>query len=122
MDPCSLITAAEARSLLGVEIAGPVSSDDGLMRHCTFSSSDKRNRLMLDAKTTDKAVFERFMRMHGSPVPKLGSDAYTNAGALLIWKNGTQVNIKIDDQSGKTSEDQKEAIDEKVANLVLQRL
>jgi hypothetical protein len=77
---------------------------------------------MLDAKTTDKAVFERFMRMHGSPVPKLGSDAYTNAGALLIWKNGTQVNIKIDDQSGKTSEDQKEAIDEKVANLVLQRL
>ncbi len=92
------------------------------MRHCVFSGADKRHKLMVEAKTTDKALFERFMKMHGTPVPKLGSDAYTNSGALLIWKNGTQVDLKIDDQSGQSSDDQKEAEEEKAGALVLQRL
>ncbi len=122
MDPCSLVTAAEAKSILGVEVSAPASTDDGLMRQCVYSSADKRHNLMLDVKTTDKALFERFMKLHGVPVPKLGNDAYTNSGVLLVWKNGTQANVKVDDRSGQSSDEQKEALEERAANLVLQRL
>jgi hypothetical protein len=122
MDPCTLVSQAEARSILGVEVTAPASSDDGLMRHCVYSSADKSNILMLEAKSTDKALFERWMKLHGTPVPKLGSDAYVNGGVLLIWKNGTQVDIKIDDHSRKASEEQIEAAQERIAALVLSRL
>jgi hypothetical protein len=122
MDPCTLVTTAEARSILGVAVVAPVSSDDGLMRHCVYSSADKRNSLMLEAQTQDKAVFEQFMKIHGNPLPKLGTDAYTNAEAVLVWKNGTQVNVTISDESGKTSDAQKESAREKAASLVLRRL
>jgi len=122
MDPCSLVSAAEARSILGVDVSTPVSGDDGLMRHCVYSSADKRKSLTLEAKATDRAVFERWMKLHGSAVPQLGSDAYTNAGTLLVWKNGTQVNVKISDQSGNRSAEQLEIAQEKAASVVLPRL
>jgi hypothetical protein len=122
MDPCTLVTTAEARSILGVAVVAPVSSDDGLFRHCVYSSADKRNSLMLEAQTQDKAPFEQFMKIRGNPIPKLGSDAYANAEAVLVWKNGTQVNVTISDESGKMSDAQKESAREKAASLVLRRL
>jgi hypothetical protein len=111
--------AAEARSILGVDVGVAVSSDDGLMRDCIYSSADTRNQRMLEAKTADKVLFERRMKLRENFVPKLGGDAYTNSGVLLVWKNGTQVNVKISDESGESSDEQIEVAPEKVADLVL---
>jgi hypothetical protein len=124
VDPCTLISVAEAQSILGVGVMPPQSSDDGVFRHCVYSSADKRNYLRLEALNTQKAMFERWMKLkqHGLPPRQLGNDAYTNSGVLLVWKNGTQLNISIGDDSGNSSADSLEDAKERAAQIALSRL
>jgi hypothetical protein len=127
VDPCTLVTAAEAQAVLGVAIVAPASSDDSLFRHCIFTSADKRKYLYLDARDLKRDIFEKGMKTVRSGLPvagDIGADAYTDksSGTLLVWKNGTTLNILIGDQSGNTSDEKKEAAEEKIARIALSHL
>ncbi len=124
VDPCKLISAAEAQSILGVSVTAPQSSDDGTFRHCVYSSADKRNYLRLEALNAPKAFFERWMKLkeHGLPSRQLGNDAYTSSGVLLVWKNGIQLNISVGDDSGNSSVQGLEDAKERAAQIALSRL
>jgi len=55
----------------------------------------------------------------------LGADAYTQyggSGMLFIWKKGTTLTIHLEDQSGNTSPEKREADQEKIAKIALSRL
>lgn len=124
IDPCTLISAAEARSILGISVTAPQSSDDGTFRHCVYSSADKRKYLKLEALSAPKAFFERWMKLkeHGLPSRQLGNDAYTSGGVLLVWKNGIQLNISVGDDSGNSSVQGLEDAKERAAQIALSRL
>jgi hypothetical protein len=127
VDPCTLVTKAEAEAVLGVAIVAPSASDDGLFRHCVYASADKRHYLYFDARDGDQGNFQSAMKVnrHGLPVdPSMGADAYTDksSGTLLLWKKGVGLNILIGDQSGNQSAAKLLEAQEKIAKIALSRL
>jgi hypothetical protein len=127
VDPCTLVTKAEAEAVLGVSIVAPSASDDGLFRHCVYASADKRHYLYFDARDEEQGNFQRAMKVnrHGLPVdPSMGADAYTDrsSGTLLVWRKGVALNILVGDQSGNQSDAKRLEAQEKIAKTALARL
>ena len=127
VDPCTLVTKAEAEAVLGVAIVAPSASDDGIFRHCVYASADKRHYLYFDARDEEQGNFQRGMKLnsHGLPVDaSIGADAYTDqsSGTLLVWKKGVGLNIKVGDQSGNQSAAKLQQAQEKIAKSALSRL
>ncbi|HZS61638.1 MAG TPA: hypothetical protein VFA43_20350 [Gemmatimonadaceae bacterium] len=127
VDPCKLITSAEVQGVLGVAIGAPEAKDTDPWRNCTFKGTGGHN-LFLTTQDMEQADFERGMKLvkHGLPVGSgMGTDAYTQyggSGNLFVWKKGTVLTIHLEDQSGNTSPEEREANQEKIAKIALSRL
>jgi len=128
-DPCKLLTVAEVQAIIGVAIApAPESMIDDPFSYCRYKSVAAGHMLEVTVRQIEQADFERGMKIlrHGLPVGSgLGPDAYTEhggSGNLSVWKNGTQVIIHLEDQSGNTSDQEREASQEKIAKIALARL
>lgn len=128
-DPCKLLTVAEVQAIIGVAIApAPESMIDDPFSYCRYKSVAPGHMLEVTVSQIEQADFERGMKTlkHGLPVGSgLGPDAYTQyggSGNLFVWKKGTQITIHLEDQSGNTSDAQREASQEKVAKVALSRL
>jgi len=127
VDPCKLITSAEVQGVLGVAIGAPEATDADPWRNCTYKGTGGHN-LFLTTQDIEQADFEHGMKIlrHGLPVGSgLGADAYTQyggSGNLYVWKKGTELTIHLEDQSGNTSPEKREADQEKIAKIALSRL
>lgn len=127
LNPCKLITAAELQGVLGVAIGTPEATDADPYQTCTYKGTGGHN-LFLTAQDMEQADFQQGMKIlkHGLPVGSgLGPDAYTQyggSGNLFIWKKGTTLTIHLEDQSGNTSPEKREADQEKIAKIVLPRM
>lgn len=126
IDPCTLVTAAEAAAALGVPVIAPNAVDDGLFRHCVYAGVDKRHFLYVDARDVDQADFQSGMKAgrRGLPVdPSMGADAYTDksSGTLFVWKKGVVLNVLINDQSANASDAKLLEAEQQIAKIALRR-
>jgi predicted small secreted protein len=128
VDPCVLVTAAEAEAAIGVTVAATQPEDMGASTACVYMSADGRNSLAVTVVDggMDKAEFD--LTANGSdlwaPVAGVGSDAYFNADndTLTAWQSNNAITITIADESGNTSPAQIQATEIKVANTALGRV
>src|SRR5579862_4785929 len=128
VDPCKLVTAAEVQAVVGVPMQAPQGMDDEPYRNCEYMSTNPGHNLYLTTQDMEQEYFEKGMKMvkHGLPVGTgMGAEAYTQyggSGNLYVWKKGTELTIHLEDQSGNTSPEKREADQEKIAELALSRL
>ena len=97
VNPCKLITQAEAQSALGMPVK-PGEFDDGVFRTCTFKPvNDGSYYLAVSLYSIDKATFDKadprqFERATGTPL-----DAFFGKATPLVsvWHAGNQLQIQI---------------------------
>ena len=128
-DPCKLVTVAEIQGVVGVPFAAtPESMNDDPFFYCRYKSVAPGHMLEITVREIEQADFEKGMKIlrHGLPVgPGMGPDAYTQylgSGNLYVWKKGSELTFHLEDQSGNTSPEEREALQEKLAKLALSRL
>lgn len=126
-DPCVLVTAGDAQSAVGVPMGQPKSMDDGLYRHCSYTSADGRFYLYVSTIEDDQASFEKGRKIttkNSKTVVGLGESAYFDLDhqMLLVFRKGILLNIQSGDHTGKTSAAQLEVDDEKAGAIAVPRL
>jgi hypothetical protein len=97
VDPCKLITQAEAQAALGMPVK-PGEFVDSIYRICSFKPANggtyylSISLLSIDKATFDKADPRQFERAGGTNL-----DAFfaTNSNILNVWHAGNQLQIQI---------------------------
>lgn len=109
VNPCNLITAAEAQSALGMPVSAGVFMDDNIFRHCTFrgtiDNGGGKPYVNVSLITRDKAAFDKmnltdFERATGTT---LDAFFYRASPWVTVWHNGNELQIQISfhDDAGK---------------------
>jgi hypothetical protein len=124
--PCSLVTAADAQTALGVAApATTTDKDDGLYTDCVYTSADGRHILSIQIldDTDDKADFDKNVN-NLTPVPDVGDGALFSGDMDLmsVLKGDVLMNLLLNDESGDTSPAQVEAALTVVAKAAVSRL
>jgi hypothetical protein len=95
-DPCVLITTVDASTALGKNPPKAAAKSAGTTRTCTYKVG-KKSMVVTTAKVATKGAFDKSAKaIQGVVVPMLGTgaDSYSaNGTTILLWKNGTAVNI-----------------------------
>jgi len=124
VDPCSLLTAAQAQAALNITLGTGRKVTTGDLSECVYSTSGLLIVAVLDASFTPDSFKQMissqdagpFSQTSGksAPVPGLGDAAYSypRAGIVEVLKGSTVVSITADDL----------ATGEKVARAVLPNL
>ncbi len=79
LDPCSLITAAEAEAVLGGDPGEPTNVKAGGVGACTYRLQDGSAAVQINVEPGDASVFEsRTAEMGGESVDGVGDQAQVN--------------------------------------------
>ena len=92
--PCALVTAADAKSALGVSFGSGKAEKLGLYQACVYTSA--KNGLSILARQTTRSSFDRSAKANPGKivhVSGIGADAYRAGPAFLLWKDGTEVSL-----------------------------
>jgi hypothetical protein len=124
--PCSLVTAADAHTALGVAApATTTNKDDGLYTDCVYTSADGRHSLSIQIldDTDDKADFDKNVN-NLTPVPGVGDGALfsSDMDLMSVLKGDVLINLLLSDESGDTTPAQVEAALTVVAKAAVSRL
>jgi hypothetical protein len=101
VNPCKLITAAEAQSALGMPVSDGVFMDDNIFRHCTFrgitDTGAGKPYVTISLISRDKAAFDKmnsrdFERATGT---SLDAFFYRASPWVTVWHNGNELQIQI---------------------------
>jgi hypothetical protein len=111
LDPCSLLSAAEAAELLGEPAAtpkpqgpaaplgirfchwSPASDGMGLIQIGVLQSEGLQESLRASGMTATRLFRDAKAQFGADTVPGLGDDAYYNGSDLMILKNGVQLSV-----------------------------
>jgi hypothetical protein len=94
MNPCVLVTSADAATVLGGKVVAGKVQTLGLYKSCTYRSG--RKTLTVQTRQIAKTDFEKSARKNPPPVfpiPGIGQEAFSVGGgvALLVWQKGTEL-------------------------------
>jgi hypothetical protein len=101
VNPCKLVTAAEAQSALGMPVSAGVFMDDNIFRHCTFTGTTETGSgkpyVTVSLISKDKATFDKmnlrdFERATGTT---LDAFFYKRSPWVTVWHNGNELQIQI---------------------------
>jgi hypothetical protein len=126
-DPCSIVTAADVQTVLGVAFPSPSASDDGIFRHCDYVSADKRFTVYVTTQDATRESFDMLPKLGPRDTPiitTLDAPAHQqrNSNILMVWKHGTALNIAVHDQRGNTNEARQLELEENLARAAIPRL
>ncbi len=110
VNPCKLITVAEAQSAVGMPVSAGVFMDDNIFRHCTFTgvtdTGGGKPYVTISLISKDKAIFDQirprdFERATGTT---LNAYFYKASPWVTVWHNGNELQIQISfsNDAGKT--------------------
>lgn len=124
--PCSLVTAADARTALGVAAPATITDkDDGLFTDCVYTSADGRHSLSIQIldDTDNKADFDKNVNKL-TPVPGVGDGALfsSDMDSMSVLKGNVLINLLLSDESGDTTPAQVKAALTVVAKVAVSRL
>ena len=98
MDPCVLVTAAEAQAALGGPVDPSTSSFTGTYQSCSYATASGQN-LSVTTRTIDRAGFDTAVAQLPGPAPSplagLCQDAYITGSNVRAWQNGTEVDALV---------------------------
>jgi hypothetical protein len=101
VNPCKLVTAAEAQSALGMPVSAGVFMDDNIFRHCTFTGTTETGSgkpyVTVSLISKEKATFDSmnpsdFERATGTA---LDAFFYKASPWVTVWHNGNELQIQI---------------------------
>jgi hypothetical protein len=98
-NPCRLVTAADARAVLGVAVGRPKLQTLGLYQSCSYRAAGGVT-VTIQSRRMVKSDFFRSAKANPGPVVPvsgLGAAAYAAGGGsvLLVWRNGTEVTFLV---------------------------
>ena len=95
VDPCVLVTAADASAALGVSVDPATSEFTGVYQSCAYVT-DSQNMIIL-TRQIDRAGFDAAVAQNPSPspLPGLCQDAYVISSNVWAWQNGTEVDARV---------------------------
>ena len=98
VNPCKLVTAADAKAVLGAAPGKPKLQDAGLYQSCTYVAGNLTLTVLMRQLT--KSMFVKSAKANPGPVVSIagiGESAYSVSGGsgLLVWKNGTEATFAI---------------------------
>jgi hypothetical protein len=100
VDPCVLVTAAEAQAALGGPVDPTTSLFTGTYQACSYATASGQN-LIVTTRTIDRAGFDAAVaqiplpRPDPSPLAGLCQDAYIVGSNVWAWQNGTEVDARV---------------------------
>jgi hypothetical protein len=98
VDPCVLVTAAEAQAALGGSVDPTTSSFTGVYQACSYTTASGQT-LIVTTRTIDRAGFDaavaQIPRPDPSPLAGLCQDAYIVGSNVWAWQNGTEVDARV---------------------------
>lgn len=98
LNPCKLVTAADAKSTLGTVPAKAQLLPAGLYQSCAYSA--RNLRLVVLVRRISKSGFVKSAKANPKPVGSIagiGDSAYSVGGgaSLLVWRHGTEAAFAI---------------------------
>jgi len=109
VNPCKLITAAEAQSALGMPVSAGEFMDDNIFRHCKFTGATNTGAgypyVIISLISRDKAAFDKMNPHDFERATGTNLDAFFFKGSpwVTVWHNGVELQIQISfsDDAGK---------------------
>jgi len=98
VNPCKLVTAADAKTVLGAASGKPKLQDAGLYQSCSYVAGNVRLTVLTCQLT--ESMFVKSAKSNPGPVVSvrgIGNAAYSVSGGsgLLFWKDGTEATFAI---------------------------
>ena len=124
IDPCSLLTPAEIKSALDIDVKDGVAQHTDTSVNCEWDTQDGTSSVGVTVSVYDDVLWQTFSKAaNAKPISGFGDAAFTgypHAGDIAIKKGAFEIDLGIVDFTADTAK--VDAADQSLATLVLSRV